>query len=95
MVRARGRWRCPRADGGAVEIKSPRTLTQNLPWNETDRKLLWRRQFLNPFAFEGLEKTVGLGGTCGFGSLEDGVGNDCNPIFSLKAKETESLRGRL
>ncbi|MCF6300889.1 MAG: HipA domain-containing protein, partial [Proteobacteria bacterium] len=23
--------------------------------NETDRKLLWRRQFLNPFAFEGLE----------------------------------------
>ena len=23
--------------------------------NETDRKLLWKRQFLNPFSFEGLE----------------------------------------
>lgn len=26
--------------------------------NATDRKLLWRRQFLNPFAFEGLEKPL-------------------------------------
>ena len=24
--------------------------------NETDRKLLWGRQFLNPFSFEGLDK---------------------------------------
>jgi serine/threonine-protein kinase HipA len=24
--------------------------------NKTDRKLLWQRQLLNPFAFEGLRK---------------------------------------